>query len=271
MGIIGKIYSGLGQYRTARLIRIIPLLVTLSAFLVLLPLAVQAAEQSPTDEWQFLAEAYFWGASVNGESVSGSDISIDIDDLIDDLNLGFMGALGVRKGKWGFLVDTIYLDVSDNKNVVVDGVGVNTNVDLKGWVVTPMAGYQVYEAGNTNVNVIAGARYLNLSVDVDLRNADPTSDFLKPSISDSGGNWDGIIGIKGDIFLNDHWFIPYYADIGAGNSKFTWQVLGGLGYRFHKSFDVLAAYRYLSWDFDDSDVFEDLNFSGFAAGVRFYF
>jgi len=233
-------------------------------------LAFQQVQASEQDEWQFMAEAYFWAASIGGESASGSDIDIDIDDIIDDLNIGFMGTLGAKKGKWGFLVDTIYLDVSDNKNILMDSVPVNTNLDLKGWVVTPMIGYQVYEEGETTISVIAGARYLNLAVDVDLRNPDPTSDFFRPSLSDSGGNWDGIIGVKGDLFLNDNWFIPLYADIGAGDSEFTWQVNGGLGYRF-TNFDILVAYRYLSWDWDDNDVFDDLNFSGFAAGMRFLF
>ncbi len=242
----------------------------LALALITLLFTVQQVRAADLDEWKFMAQAYFWGASINGSTVSGSDIDIDIDDLVDDLNLGFMGTLGASKGKWSVLVDTIYLDVSDNKNTLISGVGVNANLDLKGWVVTPLVGYQVYEAGETTVNVIAGARYLNLSADVDLRNADPNSTRFNRSISDSGGNWDGIIGIKGDLFLNDNWFIPFYADIGAGNSEFTWQASAGLGYRFER-FDVLAAYRYLSWDFDDSDVFDDLNFSGFAAGVRFYF
>ncbi|BHH84769.1 hypothetical protein [Desulforhopalus sp. 52FAK] len=228
---------------------------------------LQAAE---SNDWLFMAEAYFWGASVNGDTVSGSDVDIDIGDLIDDLNMGFMGAFGVSKDKWSFLVDTVYLDVSDNNNVTIDGEGVNGDVSLTGWIVTPTAGYQVYATGETNISVIAGVRYLDLSTDIDLRNADQTASSFRMSTSDSGSNWDGIIGAKGDMFLNENWFIPFTADIGAGDSKFTWQVYGGLGYRFNR-FDVLVAYRYLSWDFDDSDVFDDLNFSGFAGGLRFNF
>ena len=43
-----------------------------------------------------------------------------------------------------------------------------------------------------------------------------------------------------------------------------------MGYRFDLC-DVLVAYRYLDWNFDDNDVFDDLNVNGFAAGVRFFF
>ena len=31
---------------------------------------------------------------------------------------------------------------------------------------------------------------------------------------------------------NREWFVPYYADIGTGQSDFTWQAIGGIGYAF---------------------------------------
>lgn len=47
-------------------------------------------------------------------------------------------------------------------------------------------------------------------------------------------------------------------------------LLAGLGYQF-KHFDIVAGYRYLEWDFDDSPVFDDLNFNGPYAGIKFLF
>ena len=45
--------------------------------------------------------------------------------------------------------------------------------------------------------------------------------------------WDGIVGVRGQVrFAGGHWFVPYYADVGAGTSNWTWQALLGLGYRF---------------------------------------
>lgn len=223
-------------------------------------------DTASAEEWQFMAEAYFWYASIGGESSDGGDIQLDNNDLVDALDFGFMVAVGAKKDKLSFLVDTIYLDVSDSSSNFVDNVGVNTKVELSGLIITPMVGYEVYENDKTELNVIVGARYLYLSTDVTLRRVGIVID----SVSDSGNNWDAIVGIKGDYFINDNWFVPYYADIGAGNSQFTWQVLGGIGYRFDMC-DVVATYRYLDWNFDDNDVFDDLNISGFTAGVRFFF
>lgn len=88
----------------------------------------KAANYEP-GSWQFMAEVYLWYANISGENAAGGDIQIDDNDLIDDLDFGFMTTLGAKKDKLSFLVDVIYLDVSDNTNTVVDDVGVNLNVN----------------------------------------------------------------------------------------------------------------------------------------------
>ena len=105
---------------------------------------------------------------------------------------------------------------------------------------------------------------------MDLRNADPSTASFNQRLSGSGSNWDGMIGVRGEVLLNSNWFIPYHLDIGAGDSDFTWQAFAGLGYRF-KHFDLLVGYRYLSWEFEDNAALDDLNLSGVGAGIKFYF
>jgi hypothetical protein len=46
--------------------------------------------------------------------------------------------------------------------------------------------------------------------------------------------------------------------------------LAGLNYRFSKV-DAAFGYRYLKWEFDDDDTFDDLDISGPYAGIRFSF
>ncbi|MEZ5592554.1 MAG: hypothetical protein R3F53_18370 [Gammaproteobacteria bacterium] len=59
-------------------------------------------------------------------------------------------------------------------------------------------------------------------------------------------------------------------DVGTGQSDLTWQAFAGVGYRFGK-LDALMGYRYIDWDFDDNDVFDDLNLSGVFIGAKFWF
>ena len=72
------------------------------------------------------------------------------------------------------------------------------------------------------------------------------------------------------IDLSDKWYLSCYADVGAGDSKLTWQAWPGVGYRFEKV-DVVAGYRHLAWETDDGDTLDDLNFSGPMLGVKFRF
>ncbi len=84
--------------------------------------------------------------------------------------------------------------------------------------------------------------------------------------------WDAIVGVKGHASFGEglHWFVPYYADIGAGNSKLTWQAVLGLGYSFSWG-DVAVAWRYIDDDFKSGEAIESLAFKGVAAGVSFRF
>jgi len=184
--------------------------------------------------------------------------------------MGFMAVVGARKESFSFLIDFISLDVSDSTNDQIGSVGVNTHIDLQGLVLTPVVGFQFLENDTIQAEVIAGARYLGLDTDLKFRNADLNATSFNKDASKSGDNWDAIIGLRGQIHFASNWYIPLQIDIGAGDSEFTWQFAGGVAYQF-KYCDVVVAYRYLSWDFDDNDVFDDLNFSGPMAGLKFSF
>jgi len=240
---------------TTMLKKIVLLFVSFFVMFFSISIPLEAQEEN----WQFTAELYLWYASMGGTATPGSDVDIGADDLIDALDMGFMGTLGVRKGKWSFMADVIYLDVGDDTDVAP---GVNLDVGLKGWIVTPIVGYNVLDTDKAIIDVVAGARYFSLSSDVNITGI--------PEISDSGSVWDGIVGVRGEMNLTENWYIPFYGDIGTGESDLTWQLFAGIGYKFEK-IDVIVAYRYLAWDFDDSPVFADLNINGPLAGIKIRF
>ncbi len=217
-----------------------------------------ADESATSEEWKFAAELYFWGASIGGETATGSDIDTDLDDILDSLEFAFMGSAGVRKGKWSLFADVIYLNVEDSGSIAP---GVDASVELTNWVVTPFAAYTVMDTQKGSLSLLGGARYLYLKADLGIG---PYRG------DDSGSIWDGIIGVRGDLNLSENWFLFGYLDIGTGESDMTWQGLGGLGHRF-KWFDLVAAYRYLSWDFDDDTLIGDLEIHGPALGIKMPF
>ena len=204
---------------------------------------------------------------------TGSDIEVDLDDILDNLQFTAMGIVGARKGKWSFAADIIYMDLESDKNSTVPTgsgpLGVNTDLELRAWVITPTVGYTLVESDNVVLNIRGGARYLSLDADLEM-NVNTPSAPLYAKVSDSGNVWDAIIGVNGEIAFNKRWYAPYYLDIGTGDSDFTWQVAAGIGYKFDIC-EVILEYRYLSWDFDDSPALDNLNINGPMLGAKFVF
>ena len=219
-----------------------------------------AQDAAGDDSWKFFGELYFWGASVDGKSATGSDVALDFDDVISDVNFAFMGAAGVSKGKWSLGADLIYVNVDDSDDIAP---GVSANVELTNWVITPLVGYRIADTGKSRLDIVGGARYLYLEAELRI-------DALGARVDDSGSNWDAVVGARGSVDFANKWYLFGYLDIGTGESDLTWQALGGLNYRFEK-FDAVVGYRYLYWDFDDSPTFDDLNLSGPYAGVKVRF
>lgn len=241
--------------------KIFLLLVSLFVLVVGAPGTAAAQEATQTDDWQFALELYFWGASIGGKSASGSDIDIELDDILDSLEFAFMGAVGARKGKWTLAADLIYLDVEESDTIRPN---LNATVKLTNWIITPVVGYNLFDTGKSRLDILGGARYLDMKADLQ------TVALTTRHAEDSGSNWDAIIGARGDVDLAEKWYLIGYLDIGTGESDLTWQALAGIGYRF-KRFDVHAVYRYLSWDFDDNPALDELDISGPAVGLRFLF
>ncbi len=278
---------------TKMLSGIVFLLISLFILVAATPGIVEAEETGLDEGWQFTVEPYMWAASISVPTASGTDVDIDFDDIMDNLDMTFMGVFGVRKGKWSILTDVIYLDLEDDDSsssaAVPVGprgrssvsVDVDADVELSSWILTPAVGYAAVLNEQVKLDVVAGARYLYLKADTKLDISEELdSELLRRNIVRTGqvndriiesdDVWDGIVGIRGQVNLNEKWYLPFYADVGTGDSDLTWQAAGGVGYRFSKV-DVIAGYRYIAWEFDDDAAFDDMDVSGPYAGVKFVF
>jgi len=258
----------MGQNRCVRGLLAIVLLLAGAA-------SARAAEPSAGNDWKFGAEIYLWGAGINATTKTGGDVDVSFGDILRNLDMTLMGAVGARKGKWLLAADVIYLNVSqDNVGSIPfpggGSISTFTNVGVKAWIMTPVVGYNLIDTEKGTLDAVAGARYLHLKSSLDLTAVSPAGN-LAVNLSDSGSVWNGVVGARGQLNLAPNWFLPYYADIGTGQSKLTWQVFAGIGYKF-KRLDAILGYRYLDWNFkNDSKVFDDMNISGPIAGVRFQF
>jgi hypothetical protein len=238
---------------------------------------VQAEEANTSEGWKFAAGVYLWGADIGGNTASSSAIDVSFDDIFDNLNGAFMGTFEARKDKWLVLTDLIYMDISadDNAKVTIPIGPINidvkgeANIDLKATMFELAGGYNLIAEGRSRLDLIGGARYMDLDMDASVKLTGPIAS--RPiKISESGHVWDGIVGVKGNYNLNPRWSFPYYADIGTGQSDFTWQAAAGVSFHAAKWIDVALVYRHLEWDVG-GDFVDDLNISGLALGaiIRF--
>jgi hypothetical protein len=261
-----------------RILSRVTLLVVLFLVIVTAIPASAAEETAQKDGWQLGADVYMWMPTFGGKTANGDTIEITYDDLLKDLEFTFMGGVEARNGRWHLTTDVIYLKLKQENNgkvTVPVGPGeidlkVDATVKLQAWVVTPAVGYTFIDTEKVRMEVLAGARYLWLKPELELDITGPLHSRDK-NISDSGDVWDGIIGIRGNVNLDKNWYVPYYIDIGTGDSDLTWQWMAGFGVKVSKVVDVVAAWRYLYWKFDDNEVLHNLYINGPLVGVKFRF
>jgi len=253
-----------------------------------------AAAQTPqpaweSGKWHYTASMYGWVPEINGkinfpDDKGSTDLHVSMSDVLSHLKMTFMGSFDAHNGRWGAFTDFIYVDIggskSQKKDFSIGGIGIpatataDTSLDFKGIVWTVAGEYRVAADPAWTVDVLGGARLLQAkptlgySISGDLGPiAIPGRDGSK-SVNES--YWDGIVGVKGRYAFGDRhqWFAPFYADVGTGQTDLTWQVAGGLGYRYSWG-SVVALYRYLDWNAKSGKPVADLNMGGPQIGVVF--
>ena len=239
--------------------------------------AMGAAESSESD-WQYGLGIYAWLPSISGDLnhplPGGGDVSVDTEQILDSLKMTFMGNFEARKGDWSGFTDLIYLRLGGDKSKSITLPNDTTHtlldadMELKGWVWTLGGAYTPWRNQGSYLDLFAGARMLSLETDVDLTGGGPLQAQRELSMSETF--WDGIVGAKGHLALNERWFVPYYIDVGTGETDLTWQAAAGIGYAFDWGQATLL-YRYLEYDQGSDEVLQDISFGGVQLGVGFRF
>jgi hypothetical protein len=216
-------------------------------------------------EWEYGVELYALAADVEATSSAGQDISAGFDDILDDLEFAVFGSFAAKRDKLTLFANLFYVDTESRERQTLGPIKAELTADVTNMVSTVGAGWDLIDSGNTTLSVVGGARYLSMDTDLKLR-LQPLGTVKE---SESGSNWDGVVGIRGKTGLSDRWYLTYYVDVGAGESDLTWQASVGINYRF-EALDVTLGYQHLEWEFDDQ-LLDDLEISGPALGVKFFF
>jgi hypothetical protein len=251
----------------------------------LLPVTVQADTE---DDWQYSATIFGWLPDITGDTAfpagGGNDFSIPVESIVDNLQFTLQGSFDARKNRWGFFTDLIYMDLGANERV--DGAGsvghrdipadvsVKVNFDMKSVLWTATGYYRLVNEPEKSFDLMAGLRFADVEQSLDWNFSGDIGDLPLPG-REGGAKvdaqiWDAIVGMRGRFSFgtDNSWFVPYYFDIGAGDSDLTWLAAAGVGYRFGWG-EVAAIWRYLDYDMSSGKPVGDMQFSGPAVGAIF--
>ena len=185
------------------------------------------------DDWKFSVTPYFWAsdikldAKVNGNTVLAADV--DVSDLLDKLDIGFAAHVEAYTDKGGFFVDGNWNSLSSKDERSGGGLlaGTKIHTDLSIGTYELGAFYHPTKPGN-GFDVLFGVRLLDVNQDIkfELPTGDSTRSETQKSYTDA------FVGIRAGGPLGGPWDLMVRGDVGTGDTDFTWNALGTVGFTF---------------------------------------
>ncbi|MGR3649211.1 MAG: hypothetical protein ACU0BJ_12370 [Shimia sp.] len=189
-----------------------------------------------------------------------SDVGLSVNpaDIIDRLDLGFMGYFeGYNANGWGFNVDYGFMDLSDN-GTFAGGLG-TADADIFQGILTATLFLRVVDTPDTLVDVYGGIPWWDTDIDVAA-----TLGAISADVS-MGDNWvDPHIGIRFEKQLpNSDWALNLQGDIGGFGiaSDFAWTAVVGVTWYANEKFALEIGYRAQGVDFESGVVGTPSHFS----------
>ncbi|UCH46603.1 MAG: hypothetical protein JSU95_10790 [Betaproteobacteria bacterium] len=239
-----------------------------------------AQDENAEDVWQVEITPYLFGAGLKGTvGFKGvvADIDVGVDELLDNLNKAFMLFATAERNNWVFALDTMYFNLENEQTRTWQGPLGNTSTaelkaDVEEQIFALAAGRRIVD-DRSKVDVLAVARYTGLetSLGLKLTTGPPLLPDGSRSINVKESWWDAAIAVKGKLPIAQKWDLTGYADVGAGGSDLTYQVMLGVNWQFSRVFSAKLGYRYLYQDYRKDDFIWDMASSGviLGLGIRF--
>ncbi len=218
-----------------------------------------------------------------GGAAFATNVQVGPSDYLTKLNSAGMFSFNARAGAAEFFGDEIFTNLSSNAtfNSTISGpvgklkipVSITSNSRVATSIWELGAGFSLAHGHNADLNLFIGWRQFPLTTTlsytatvgsrVKLTRAGTVK--ITPLANDV------IFGFNGKAFLGDnHWFAPYYIDIGSGSNQQTWEGYTGGGYMFNHGQTMILAVRSLNYyGFSSNSPVQKLNMWGPLFGYTF--
>ncbi|TCR65478.1 hypothetical protein [Bosea sp. BK604] len=215
----------------------------------------------------FTAAAYLWATGIDGRlrtlpPLPAAQVSIGFDQVIKNFDGGIMGAGELAYDRYLLFFDVIASKISPNRIVYPAGYPAGVKIDSGSFIGLAAAGYRLIDDPAYSVDAFAGIRgfAMNNTLRVQLMPA-----TLK--LSDSEQWVDGVVGARLKLQLTKSLYATTIGFVGAGGSRYEWDVFGGLGYQFDERWSAFAGYRAMKVDYRNGSFIYDALQQGPVLGV----
>jgi opacity protein-like surface antigen len=209
-----------------------------------------AGSAQAQSQWEYSLSVYGWftGLSSELETRFGTvEADLTFGDIWEQLNIAAFASFEARNGPWALVTDLNFADLTAEEDTPAGLAFSDVDVDTRLTVFSALAAYSVVDRPDLRVDLAGGFRYYDLDIDVAL-NAAAAENDRSASFGDS---WiDPVVAARVRADVSDAWFVDGFADVGGFGfedaSDLSWQVYGGVGYRFDETWSLRGGYRYLS-------------------------
>ncbi len=206
---------------------------------------------------------YFWAAEIDGDATlrgRTGPVDVSFSDLLDNLDIAFMGRLETWKGEWGLFLDGLYMDLGAEFSTPQGSI--SADIDVKMTMLEFGIGYHLWEtqvgkegSQKLSFDLLGGGRYMNLEGEVDVRTNGPLSGLGLGRTFGRREEWvDPIVGgrLRWDIDEKLAAAVRFdFGGFGIGDgSNLTWNLLAGIDYKLKENMSLKVGYRIFDMDYD---------------------
>src|SRR5262245_22690767 len=204
----------------------------------------------PADGWRFSVAPYFWMArtkmNLDVGPVSRST-TIDFVDLVPQLHMAFAAHAEGTWQRWTGFLDLFYVSVGQSETQ--NAISVSTNLQelfFEFGATYRLGPVSLGQAGKLTFEPLVGGRFMWVDVSLGAPNQ---------KVSGNGSVIDPMVGGRITYHITDTlalWFRGDVAGFGISDnqSNLTYNLLGGVEWRFHPRASALVGWRYMNIDLE---------------------
>lgn len=212
----------------------------------------------------WLGIVYVWGTDISVDAEHAT-IDVDFSDVVDKLEMAFLGHVEAQADDFGGFVDVVFLGVGDNSSR--EFVDLNSDLDMT--LMDLAAVWSPAAERFSGIEAFGGLRYIDVDFDLVVDPVPPALPTARTGINQDYSDF--LAGARYAAPISDHWRLVFSGDLSGGDTEGTWS-LSGYGVYRNGPHHLYLGYRHLDVELEAGDGRRiRQTFSGPAVGYGFAF